>query len=79
MENKENLDLPKLDGSNDQLWKFGVTFALLGRGPTYYSEDTEKEPNKVNELEKWEKDASQATVILIGSVEKSLFPYLINC
>lgn len=63
MENKENLDLPKLDGSNYQLWKFGVTFALQSKGLTRYIENTEQEPNKVNELDKWkkwEKATSQA-------------------
>lgn len=82
MESKENLDLPKLDGNNYQLWKFGVTFALKAKGLTCYIDDTEPEPNKETELEKWkkwDKAISQAAVILIGSVEKSMFPYLINC
>lgn len=52
MKNKGNLDLPKLDGNNYQLWKSRVPLALRAEGLMCYLDDTEAEPNNETEPEK---------------------------
>ena len=46
---------------------------------TGYIDGTEEEPDKPTKLDNWTKANSQAAVILLSSVEKSLHPNLINC
>ncbi|XP_076383615.1 uncharacterized protein LOC143260915 [Megalopta genalis] len=82
MADKETLDLTKLDGSNYPMWKFGMMFLLEARELIGFVEGTQQEPDKgikTAEWKKWMKNSSQAAVILLSTVDRSLHPNLINC
>lgn len=81
MAERDVADLTKLDGTNYSMWKFGVVFALKAKDLYGFIDDTEKKPDaaKAAECKAWEKQSSQAAMILLSSVEKSLHCNLINC
>lgn len=82
MTDTETIDLTKLDGQNYSLWKFGVELVLYAKDLIDYVNGTSTEPNKTDkpaEWKIWKKNCSQASVILLGLVDKSLHASLINC
>ena len=79
---KDIFEITKLDETNYSLWEYGVSFILEAKELTGYEDGTEKEPekkNKPDECKVWKKKSSQAAVILLSSIEKSLHQHLINC
>ncbi|CAD6236676.1 GSCOCG00008232001-RA-CDS, partial [Cotesia congregata] len=82
MAEKDTVNLIKLDGTNYQMWKFGITFLLDSKDLSDFVDGTVEEPDKVTKLadwKMWRKNRSQAAVILLSSVDQALHPNLINC
>lgn len=82
MADKEVLELTKLEGSNYSMWNFGVRFLLQAKDLTGVVDGTEPEPDietKPNDHKEFVRKSSQAAVILLSSVDRSLHPNLINC
>lgn len=81
MADKEVMELTKLDGSNYSMWKFGVSIALKSKDLFGFVNNTERQPEetKPEECRVYRKRSSQAEMIILASVERSLHCNLINC
>ena len=79
---RDSADLTKLDGSNYSLWTFGVSIILEAKDLIEFIDGTKVEPDKekkFSEWQKWKKASSQAKMIILSLVEKSLHSNLMNC
>ena len=79
---RDSADLTKLDRSNYSLWTFGVSIILVAKDLIEFIDGTKVEPDKekkLSEWQKWKKASSQAKMIILSLVEKSLHSYLMNC
>lgn len=84
MSDKETADLTKLDGSNYAKWKHGINFLLHAKGLMEHVDGSYAEPDsdtaaQREEWKKWRKSQSQAAVILMSSVDRSLHDHLLTC
>ena len=82
MNDNSTFEVTKLNGNNFALWEFGIKFALEAKELTGYIDGTEEEPDKEAkpaDWKAWRTKRSQAAVILLGSIDVSLHPLLINC
>ena len=71
----------KFDGSNYELWKFGIQLILEAEGLMGFVDGRLEEPEKATKLKEWtdwKQDSSYAAHIIFLSVEKSLRIHLIN-
>ena len=83
-DNRESIDLTKLDGSNYPIWHFRITLVLDAENLLKYVDGSEdgKEPDKdtkATDWVAWKKATSRAAVIIYKSVDKKIHPGLINC
>ena len=75
-------DLTKLVGSINSLWTFGLSIILEANDLIEFIDGTKVGPDKekkLSEWPKWKKASSQAKIIILSLVERSLHSYLMNC
>ena len=80
---KEVAELTKLDGSNYTMWEFELKHLIAAKGLTGYIIDgtvqaPTAEANSGKDLASHLQKASQASVLLIASVDLKIRPLLIN-
>lgn len=82
MSENTTVHLTKFDGTNFQLWKFGITFLLESKDLNGIVDGSAEEPNKNEKPEdwaKWKKENSKAVVIILSSIEQSQHASLVAC
>lgn len=82
MMEKEACDLTKFDGTNFDVWKFCVLFALQAQDLIEFVEGTDTEPDRDTQLvawKIWKKSQRKTSVMLLSSIIRYLHLNLINC
>lgn len=82
MAEKDVTHFTKFDGSNFEIWQFGVTFLLEAEDVIEHVQKEFPEPDKTKQATKWstwKSGRAKAAVIILKSVEQSLHLHLSNC
>lgn len=77
----DTCSIPKFDGTNFQLWKFGITILLKAEKLMKIVDGTTKEPDDKTsaDWEAWDTKNTKSQVILLSTICQEQMQHLINC